>query len=318
MDEFEVIRRYFDRQREDDSIQVGIGDDGAVLHPSIGRALVSVVDTLVEGVHWPPALAPRDVGYRAVAVNVSDIAAMGGTPRWMTLALTLVETDPGWLEEFAKGLFQAADEYQVSLVGGDTTQGGQIVVSVQITGEVDSQFVLRRSGANAGDALYVTGTPGDAAGGLSLLEKPQGDVTDNRYLVGRFARPDIRVEFATALRNLATAAIDISDGLIADAGKLLDASGVGGCIDADRVPLSAELRRTFGDARALQFALTGGDDYELCFTAAAGKEKALFAAAARHGVAVARIGEVHSGAALRCMKDGKELPLSAPGYVHFR
>jgi thiamine-monophosphate kinase len=215
-------------------------------------------------------------------------------------------------------LFEAADEHRVALVGGDTTQGQQIVVSVQVIGEVDPQFVLRRSGASAGDGLYVTGTLGDAAGGLTLLENPRADTADSRCLIGRFARPCIRVGFATALAKLASAAIDVSDGLVADAGKLLAASGAGGRIEVERIPLSAELRRAFGDTEALQLALTGGDDYELCFTAAAGQEKALLAAAARHAVPVTRIGEVHAGAGLRCMKDGRELPLAAPGYVHFR
>lgn len=318
MDEFEIIRRYFVRQGRDDSVLTGIGDDGAVLLPAAGRALVSVVDTMIEGVHWPPALPPRDVGYRAVAVNVSDIAAMGGTPRWMTLALTLAVADEAWLSEFSAGLFEAAAEFGVSLVGGDTTQGGQAVVSVQVTGDVDPEHVLERTGAAAGDGIYVTGTPGDAAGGLALLTHPRSDSADSRYLIGRFSRPCIRVAFATALAKFASAAIDLSDGLMADTGKLLDASGAGGSIDAARVPLSGELRRAFGDPQALQFALTGGDDYELCFTAPPRGATDIFALAARLGIRVTRIGVVEEAVGLRCVREGRELQIADPGYVHFR
>ncbi|HLT89733.1 MAG TPA: thiamine-phosphate kinase [Woeseiaceae bacterium] len=321
MDEFELIRRYFARPPgEGSGVLVGIGDDGAVLSATPGCALVSVVDTLVEGVHWPAALSPADVGFRAVAVNVSDVAAMGGRPRWMTLALTLAEADESWLGAFTSGLFECAQRYGVALVGGDVTRGRDIVLSVQVTGEVDPARVLCRSGASEGDAIWVTGTPGDSAGGLALC---RGDPVaageqDRGYLIARFARPDVRAAFAADLAGLATAAIDVSDGLFADAEKLLAASGAGGRIDVAALPCSAPLVRVFGKDEAERLALTGGEDYELCFTAKPAREADIRAAAARHGVEVTRIGEVTAGESLGLVREGHEVEFSDAGWRHFR
>lgn len=170
MDEFELIRRYFDRSNDRDDVSVGIGDDGAVLSPKPDRQQVQVIDTLVAGVHFPENTDPADIAFRAVAVNLSDIAAMGAQPRWMTLALTLTDADPDWLAAFAEGLFKAADAHNVTLVGGDTTKGPIVTVTVTITGEVESGAALLRSGARAGDRIYVTGTLGDAAAGLLMLQ----------------------------------------------------------------------------------------------------------------------------------------------------
>ena len=169
MDEFELISRYFDRQTGIAGVAVGIGDDGAVLVPTSGTQQVQVIDTLVEGVHFPTTIAPADIAYRAVAVNLSDIAAMGGRPRWMTLALTLRDSSADWVGDFAAGLFAAADEYGVALVGGDTTSGPVVVASVNMSGEVAPGGALLRSGASAGDGIYVTGSLGDAAAGLVLM-----------------------------------------------------------------------------------------------------------------------------------------------------
>ena len=234
MDEFELIRRYFLRQTESPQVVTGIGDDGAVLRPPAGKELVSVIDTLVAGTHFPKSLSAEDVGYRVVAVNLSDIAAMGATPRWMTLALTLVNAQPDWLERFAGGLHEAAAEWGVQLVGGDTTRGDNLVVSVQMTGDVEPGHAIHRSGARPGDTVFVTGNLGDAAAGLQQLS---GDARD-AYLVSRFSRPTARVQAGIALAGSASAAIDISDGLVADLSKMLEASGVGAEIDIDQLPLS--------------------------------------------------------------------------------
>jgi thiamine-monophosphate kinase len=321
VDEFELIRRFFVRPDEAEGVVVGVGDDGAVLSPAPGRALVAVVDTLIEGVHWPAALPPADIGFRAVAVNVSDVAAMGGRPRWMTLALTLAEADESWLTQFAAGLFAAADAYGASLVGGDVTRGAQTVISVQIIGDVDPGCILKRSGAAAGEGIYVTGTPGDAAAGLSLLQdagKHAADKEVRRYLIKRFSRPAIPLAFAGAIAPIAGAAIDLSDGLFADAKKLLDASGKGGRIEVESLPLSPALERAFPEEERLRFALAGGDDYELCFTAGAANEARVFAAAKRCGVRVARIGEVREGSGLVCTRAGREFRFADCGYRHFR
>ncbi len=263
VDEFDLIKRYFVRVDEARGVVTGIGDDGAVLQPDPGRELINVIDTLVEGVHFPHGTNAADLGYRSVAVNLSDIAAMGGRPRWMTLALTLVESDEVWVANFAKGLHEAAMAHDMSLVGGDLTHGDSIVVTVQITGDVAEGKAIHRSGARVGDTIFVTGTVGDAAAGLELLSTGKPD----DYLSSRFLRPTAQVRFAQTLVGVASAAIDISDGLLGDLQKLLAASGVGAEVDLDALPLSDALCAAFAGEAQRRFALCGGDDYELCFTA---------------------------------------------------
>lgn len=317
MDEFDIIRQFFDRKTSSDFVVVGIGDDGAVTRPPVGRDLVTVIDTLVAGIHFPPSIAPADIGYRAVAVNLSDIAAMAATPRYMTLALTLDHSDPTWLDGFAQGLFAAADEYGVVLVGGDTTRGSETVVTVQITGDVDSGKALLRSGASVGDSIYVTGTVGDAAAGLSVMQSgaPQSDAID--YLVSRFTRPRARVEAGQAIAPLASAAIDLSDGLFTDVGKLLSASTVSGRIEMKQLPLSSQLQSTMALDDALRFALGGGDDYELCFTTAAAEDD-VRKAIGNLNIAVTRIGVVVAGEGLTCTFNGEPFDYHDDGYRHFR
>lgn len=318
MDEFEIIRRYFVRRTGDAAVRVGIGDDGAVTTPAPGRELVLVVDTLVEGVHYPRDMSPEDIGYRAVEVNLSDIAAMAARPRWMTLSLTLADSDPEWLQRFADGVFESAERFDVTLVGGDTTRGDQTVTSIQIAGDVEWDACLTRSGATPGDAVFVTGTPGDAAAGLALLTgSAAGDEAQYRYLVQRFARPVARVAFGAAIGRLASAAIDVSDGLFADAGKLLGASNAGGRIDLEALPLSTAIRGVFGREEAERFALTGGDDYELCFTADPSQEGDIRAAAARLDVAVTRIGTVDDSGRLAVARNGEPIEFTDDGYRHF-
>lgn len=303
VDEFELIRRFFSRDAE--AADVGVGDDGAVLTPEPDLQQVQVLDTLVEGVHFPASIAADDVGYRVVAVNLSDVAAMGARPRWMTLALTLWDKDELWVENFAAGLFAAADEHGVALVGGDTTRGDSVVVSVNVTAEVEQGEALLRSGALAGDTIFVTGTVGDAAAGLELIRNDQHD----EFLVGRFLRPSARVATGRALRGNAHAAIDVSDGLVADLSKMLSASGVGGEIDIDNVPLSTALRDRFSADDQRRFALTGGDDYELCFTADAD--------AVSHIDGITAIGRVIDGQGLTCRQNGEVVEIDDAGYRHF-
>ena len=316
MDEFEIIRQYFDRDTNDDSVIVGIGDDGAVTKPEAGRDLVIVVDTLVAGIHFPLSLSPLDIGYRAVAVNLSDIAAMAARPKWMTLALTLTESDSSWLDDFAQGLFLAADEHGVVLIGGDTTRGNETVVTVQITGDVEAGATLLRCGASAGESIYVSGTVGDAAAGLSVLQSGAPRNEDIDYLVQRFSRPKARVELGHTIATVASAAIDLSDGLFTDVEKMLSASSVCGSIELNQIPLSQQLRRIMAPEDALRFALGGGDDYELCFTSAA-TEDDINELVGECDVAVTCIGTVDEGEGLTCTIDGAAHDYRNDGYRHF-
>ena len=317
MDEFDLIRRYFDRPVLDDSVRIGVGDDGAVLAADPGCELVTVIDTLVEGVHYPVDLQPFAIGYRSVAVNLSDVAAMGARPRWMTLALTLVDANEAWLEGFAEGLYAAAQEHNVSLVGGDTTRGSQAVISIQITGDVDTGMSISRSGASPGDLVFVSGTIGDAAAGLELIKAGDVSSPEQQFLADRFCRPTARVSLGRLLSGVASAAIDVSDGLFSDVHKLFSSSGVGGRIDADCLPLSPALKNTCGDDEALQFALTGGDDYELCFTVRPDDEQTVMMLSEQCKVPVARIGEVNEGSALLCTRAGNTIEIDHGGYRHF-
>ena len=316
MDEFEIIRRYFERESSNKGIRVGIGDDGAVLIPSEDRDLISVVDTLVSGIHFPETLAPENIGYRAVAVNLSDVAAMGARPRWMTLALTLASSESVWLDGFSRGLFEAADEHELALVGGDTTRGTETVISVQIIADIEAGKAMTRAGAEPGDAIYVTGTVGDAAAGLSILQSGLPDSDDVDYLIGRFTRPAARVEVGAAISDFAHATIDLSDGLYTDLEKLLVASSVAGSIELGEIPMSAHLTNLMDEDDALRFALGGGDDYELCFAASATEDK-ISEISERTGIAITRIGQVTKGSGLQCTRNGNEYDYQDTGYRHF-
>jgi len=312
MDEFALIDRYF-RRDGGEGVVIGVGDDGALLEPPAGRRLVVVVDTLVEGVHYPERFAAEDVGYRAVAVNLSDVAAMGGTPQWMLLALTLADVDEDWLEGFASGLYAAAGEHGVALVGGDTTSGRQTVITVELIGHAHPDRVITRRGCRPGDRIYVSGTPGDAAGGLLSLTQGGG----HAELESRFRRPAPRLALGEAVAGVASAGIDVSDGLAADLGHVADASGCGIMLDADELPLSHTLVEAFGRERARELALTGGDDYELALAVPPGAEAAFRDAAASCDVPVTAIGTAREGSGLRVVSRGRELAIGRPGYRHF-
>ena len=238
---------------------------------------------------------------------------MGAVPRWMTLALTLADADEVWLEGFARGLFDAAASAGVALVGGDTTRGEQLVVSVQVLGDVEADKSLRRSGARAGDAVFISGRPGDAAAGLELL---QADAAAKGALTEQFRRPQPRLRLGAALGGLATACIDVSDGFAGDLRKLLTASGVGAEVKLESVPIGPALA-AYAEERALDFALQGGDDYELCFTAPASAVDAVLAAAARSDTLVTRIGAVTANPELVFTRHGEHVDVATTGYNHF-
>jgi thiamine-monophosphate kinase len=322
--EFELIRRYFLRGGGASGVILGIGDDAAVLALPEDSELVAAVDTIVAGRHFPDGTHPRSIGHRALAVNLSDMAAMGATPAWATLALTLPRADSTWLEGFSAGFFELAQAHGVALVGGDTTRG-PLTVSVQILGHVPQGAALRRSGARAGDLLAVTGTLGDAGAGLAFLTAPPPtDALGSRgvhaaveALIHRFEYPAPRVQFGLAARAIATAAMDLSDGLVGDLPKLARASGLAAHAAIDRLPLSDALLAAADLRQARDWALAAGDDYELLLAVPPPRYAMLEAAAARLNLRLTAVGELGAGSGVTWSLDGKDFAPQTTGFDHF-
>lgn len=266
MDEFEIIEKYFKEKHPESkgNLILGIGDDAAIINVSEDSELTVSTDTLVSGVHFFEGTAPEDIAYKALSVNLSDIAAMGALPRWVSLSLTLPEKDINWLERFSSSFNQLAAEHSVVLIGGDLTRG-PLSISVQIHGVAPKGKSLRRSGAAVGDLIYVTGELGAAAYAFNHIKEPDmfSHITEKE--LQRLHRPEARVKAALELRDNATSCIDISDGLLADLGHILKASNVGAEIKLSALPFSESLKK-LEQKKAIELALTGGDDYELCFT----------------------------------------------------
>lgn len=316
MDEFEVIQRYFATGfPARDDVVLGVGDDGALTRLAPGEELVTVSDALVAGTHFPEQLAAGAIAHRALAANLSDLAAMGAGPRWFTLALALPEAKEAWLAAFAAGLRRLADRFGLALIGGDTVRG-PLAVTITAMGTVAAGTALRRDGARSGDRIFVTGTPGDAGWAWQAFADGR-DLSADDPLYQRFAFPDPRVAEGAALRGIATAAIDLSDGLHVDLARLLAASGVGGEADVGAIPRSAALTERAGGTRATELALTGGDDYELCFTIPAEKASALAALAASWPCRLTQIGRVVAEPGLRWRRNGEQLPAPDVSFRHF-
>lgn len=319
MNEFELIREYFARQpvtRPD--VVLGIGDDAALLAVPADQELVVSTDMLVAGVHFPAGTDPVSIGHKSLAVNLSDLAAMGATPAWFTLNLSLPEADPEWLEGFCRGLFGLARTHQLALVGGDTTHG-PLTIGIQIMGLAPRGQALRRSGARPGERIYVTGLLGEAALGLRVVQGRLDLPEEYRAnVVQQLSRPVPRVQAGMKLRGLASACIDISDGLVADLGHILEASGVGARIHLDRLPVSPAYDAAFAQV-GWEAALAGGDDYELCFTMPPEHELAYRSASTRFGVSCSYIGDIEAQPGLRIEdRNGQPYAGTPHGYDHFR
>jgi len=317
--EFELIGRHFAHlgaARSD--VRIGVGDDGAVLVPPASRELVVVTDTLVEAIHFPPRSPPASIGHRAFAVNLSDIAAMGAEPAWALLALTLPDSDETWLEEFARAAGDLCRRHGVALVGGDTTRG-PLSITVTLMGIVPVGVALERRGGQPGDAIFVTGSPGDAAAGLALEQNRLhvADPMSAQILRDRFLFPTPRCDVGVALRGLASACIDVSDGLGGDLEKLCAASKCGAEIDAAALPVSEALVAAVGREVAREYALTGGDDYELLFTVPLARLGAMTHAVALGLGPVTRIGTLMSGNGVRVSARGGVTQFSGSGFDHF-
>jgi len=315
MGEFELIRRYFFPIAElgnASAVLLGPGDDCAMQRIEPGKDLVFSVDALVEGVHFPHQYSPENLGWRSLAVAASDLAAMGADPVCFTLALTLPDADPDWLEAYARGLANAASHFGLALAGGDTTRG-PLTLSLQVHGTVPHGRAIRRSGAQVGDVICVSGTLGEAGLALEYLDN-ENPGADEQVVLARYHFPEPRLALGVALREYANAAVDISDGLVADLGHILEASGGGAVIDAERLPLSGPFKRLAGQ-RATSLALNAGDDYELCVTLPP-QAWARMPDALRGQLTV--IGEITAEEGLIIQRGDVTESLAAGGYDHFR
>lgn len=317
LSEFDLIDRFFrDLTPVRDDVVVGVGDDCALLQVPVGRQLAVTIDTLVEGVHFAPGADPEALGHKALVVNLSDLAAMGAEPAWATLALTLPRADEPWLQAFARGFGRLAREHGVALVGGDTTHG-PLSITVQAHGFIEPGRALLRRGARPGDLVYVTGTLGDA--GLALMVR-QGFYTAPEHLAflhQRLDRPVPRLEAGRMLRGVASAAIDVSDGLASDLGHVLRASGSGATLHLEQLPLSPALREYVADTGDWSPALSAGDDYELCLTIPQARQGEAEALAARLDCGLTWIGVIEKAAGLRCVLADGTMVDAASGYDHF-
>lgn len=317
LSEFELIAKYFTRTAR--HAVLGVGDDAAVLAVTQGLELVASTDMMVEGVHFLSDVEPESLGHKALAVNLSDLAAMGATPKWAMLSFALPTADAAWLESFARGFFALADRHQVDLIGGDTTRGPRNIC-VQVMGEVAQGRALRRDGARVGDDVWVSGHLGDAA---AAVAHRRGDLrlrgSGLEHCLARLDKPTPRIELGRKLVGLASGAIDISDGLLADLGHICERSGVGAALDFAAVPSSAELMPLRHHAPVISAILAGGDDYELCFTAAPGRRMAIEALSGSLHIALSCIGKIVEGNVVGVRgENGQPINLKQEGFDHFR
>jgi len=318
MKEFELIKHFFTEQivkRKD--VMLGIGDDCALIQPGERQHIAVTTDTLVAGVHFPLETGPRAIGHKAIAVNLSDLAAMGAEPAWVSLALTLPEADEAWLKEFCAGVFELCEYYNVQLIGGDTTQG-PLSITVTAQGITPADKYLLRSGAKAGDWLYVTGELGDAA---LALEHLQGKVVIEEVfteqVMTKLNYPKPRVLAGQTLREYASSAIDLSDGLISDLQHICQASKVGANLVLDALPLSKVMRDTLDQQQAIELALSGGDDYELLFTVAEDNKVGMETSLAHAGINITCIGQINGSEKVTTTLDNKPVAISSRGFEHF-
>ena len=309
MNEFDLIREYFTWPIKDPSVALGVGDDAALFSLEQGYQLVTTTDTLTEGVHFSVRTPAKDISHKSLAVNLSDIAAMGAKAKYFTLAISLPKIDQSWLKEFSDSLKQLSERYEVSLIGGDTTRGS-LTITITMIGIVESSKAMTRSGARPGDGVYVSGTIGDA--GFCFWKLSNGLVPSNQELK-RLNSPTPRIELGLELKNLASACIDISDGLEQDLSHILKASSVGAIIEVEKIPISEALHVHIKDTNNWSIPLCGGDDYELCFTVPEDNEEVLTMVSESCNVNITRIGVISESLGLQI--EGFDGPRKS--YQHF-
>ncbi len=318
--EFDIIKQFFTFPSSRDDVLIVAGDDCASVSVPENKQLLITTDTLISGVHFPHETSAKDIACKSIMVNLSDLAAMGASPAWITLAITLPEINRQWLQEFSATFAEVLLRYNIALIGGDTTKGA-LSITVQAMGLCDKEKTLTRNSAQAGDNIYVTGYPGDAAIGLHAILNSLHDVK-LASCIDRLNRPEARVHFAEALLHYADCAIDVSDGLLADLGHILKASHCGAEIDLSAIPISAAANYYFkqycqGDID-WSMLLTRGDDYELCFTANKQHARDVIRLAEKHSLTISCIGEVTTSGKLVCVdKHNKPVSFSEGGFSHF-
>ena len=317
VNEFELIERYFTRHAMSNDVVLGVGDDCAIVSPPVGRQLVMSVDTSVAGRHFPEDTPAKHIATRSLAVALSDIAAMGARAHWFMLSLTLPEADEAWLSDFSDGLLDFAAKHELNLVGGDTSRG-PLSVSVSVYGSVEPGKVIRRDGARPDDIIYVTGSLGDGAAALAMLKK---ELTVSQaaqaHIRKRFYAPEPRLREGELLAGVASAGIDISDGLYADLSKVCSASAVGALVDVARVPTSDSWRDNVNDGKRLEWALTSGDDYELCFTVPRAQASLVETWVKEGRIGATAIGKILNEPGVVFVKEGKPYLVQQEGFDHF-
>ena len=317
LSEFSLIDDYIAISRTTrDDVSLGIGDDCAVLEVPPGESLAVSMDTLVAGRHFIEGANAVSLGHKALAVNLSDLAAMGAEPAWATLSLTMPEADVCWIQDFMRGFLALADRFGVQLVGGDTTRG-PLSITVQIHGFVDPRKMMRRDGAQPGDLIYVTGSLGDAGLALRLQQSGKLDIVHHQQLLQRLDCPTPRITEGMQLASIATSAIDLSDGLIGDLGHIVQQSHCGATIELQRLPCSAAVKQAITESNEWSLPLSSGDDYELCFTIPADKQQQVQQLAATLDSSLTRMGVIEQQPGIRCVNAEDAIVDVESGYDHF-
>lgn len=320
MSEFAIIQEYFStiQQLDNPAVALGIGDDAAILNIPKGQQLVVSTDTMNIGRHFPENAPAEAIAYRAVATAVSDLAAMAAKPLGFTLSLSLTDVDQHWLQQFSKGLLKASTAFKIPLVGGDTTRG-PLSIAVQVMGCVSVGDAVRRSGAQLGDDIYVSNYLGDAALALPLVLGEKSYQQDDAFLSKQFYYPEPQLELGLTLKGIASSMIDISDGLLSDLGHICKLSDCQAQLDENSIPVSPYLTKHLSSKEALTLALTGGDDYQLCFTAAKEQAEQIKAIEKRLATPLSKVGEVVEGSGVYCLDEqGKAIEFKHSGFNHFR
>ena len=320
MSEQDIIEKYFSKHSAGDDVVIGIGDDAAIVTPPVNAKLVITTDTLIEGSHFYPDTDPFSLGHKCLAVSLSDLAAMGSSPLWATLNISLNDIKHTWLEKFSNGLFSLAEKYNVKIIGGDLVRGCTSF-TVQVIGYIKSDKPLTRSGAKNGDLIYVSGTVGDAALGLKLLTRP-GEINisdkDEQYFLHKYHMPEPRLELGEEISSLANAAIDISDGMLIDMQRILSSSNVGAEINLEKIPFSSYLQNQVDLNNEWKVPLTGGEDYEIIFTCSKAYQDKIHSIQERLNCSITQIGRIDNSGNLTILNNGEMLELPENlGFDHF-